>query len=319
MRISVDVICPWCFVGKRRLEKAISAADGQFEIVVRWYPFQLNPAMPKEGISRRDYRIRKFGSWERSMQLDANMVVAGNEEGILFDFDRMERTPNTLDAHRLIWLADQEGVQNEVVEALFRAYFTVGRDIGNPKTLIEVVAEAGLDRGKAEAVLNSDEGMAAIDEASKMADRHYVTGVPFFIVNNGITVSGAQPVESFIEAFRLPNTHSGPTKLLFVCSKNKWRSLTAERMLNGVSGFDVKSAGTEKDARIKVTAGHIGWADMIFVMEKKHVRRLEEKFGDSLEGKEVVCLNIPDDYTLMDPALVDLLLEKLSPHITIPD
>ena len=117
----------------------------------------------------------------------------------------------------------------------------------------------------------------------------------------------------------MPDHNSKPTKLLFVCSKNKWRSLTAERMLNGVSGFDVKSAGTEKDARIKVTAGHIGWADMIFVMEKKHMRRLEEKFENCLAGKEVVCLNIPDDYKLMDPALVDLLLEKLSPHITIPD
>jgi len=312
-----DVICPWCFIGKRRLEKAI-AAHGD-PVKVRWHPFQLNPTMPKEGISRREYRTGKFGSWERSMQLDANIVAAGKEEGILFDFDRMERTPNTLDAHRLIWVADKEGVQDAVVEALFLAYFTEGRDISNRQTLIDVVAEAGLDRGKAEAVLDSNEGIALIDEASKMADRHHVKGVPFFIVSNGVTFSGAQPVESFIEVFRLPNTHSGPTKLLFVCSKNKWRSLTAERMLNGVSGFDVKSAGTEKDARIKVTAGHIGWADMIFVMEKKHMRRLEEKFGDSLAGKEVVCLNIPDDYTLMDPALVDLLLEKLSPHISIPN
>lgn len=93
--------------------------------------------------------------------------------------------------------------------------------------------------------------------------------------------------------------------------------MTAERILNGVDGYDVKSAGTEKDARIKVTSGHIGWADKIFVMEKKHIRRLEEKFGDSLAGKDIVCLNIPDDYTLMDPALIDLLLEKLRPYITI--
>jgi len=114
------------------------------------------------------------------------------------------------------------------------------------------------------------------------------------------------------------NNDSKPTKILFVCSKNKWRSLTAERMLDGVNGYDVRSAGTEKDARIKVTAGHIGWADMIFVMEKKHRRRLESKFGDSLGGKKVICLNIPDDYKFMDPALIDLLLEKLSSHITIP-
>ncbi|MEQ8637965.1 low molecular weight protein tyrosine phosphatase family protein [Gimesia maris] len=116
----------------------------------------------------------------------------------------------------------------------------------------------------------------------------------------------------------MPNNDSRPIKLLFVCSKNKWRSLTAEKILDGVNGYDVRSAGTEKDARIKVTAGHVGWADMIFVMEKKHRRRLEAKFGDRLAGREVICLNIPDNYKFMDPALIDLLLEKLSSHITIP-
>ncbi len=139
-----DVICPWCFIGKRRLEKAVG--DYEKPVTVRWHPFQLNPAMPKEGISRREYRIGKFGSWERSMQLDANIIAVGKEEGIHFDFDRMERTPNTSDAHRLIWLADKEGIQDAVVEALFLAYFTDGRDTSNQKTLIEVVAEASIDR-----------------------------------------------------------------------------------------------------------------------------------------------------------------------------
>ncbi len=139
-----DVICPWCFIGKRRLEKAI-AAHGE-PVKVQWHAFQLNPAMPKEGISRREYRIRKFGSWERSMQLDTNIVATGKDEGIHFNFDRMERTPNTVDAHRLVWLADKEGVQDAVVEALFLAYFTDGRDISSQQTLLEVVAEAGLDR-----------------------------------------------------------------------------------------------------------------------------------------------------------------------------
>ena len=92
-----DVICPWCFVGKRRLEKAIASYGNP--VGVRWHPFQLNPTMPKDGIRRREYRIGKFGSWERSMELDANIVAVGRQEGIHFDFDRMERTPNTLDAH----------------------------------------------------------------------------------------------------------------------------------------------------------------------------------------------------------------------------
>lgn len=169
MNLSVDVIsdviCPWCFIGKRRLEKAIAAHGGL--VRVRWHPFQLNPAMPKEGVSRREYRIRKFGSWERSMELDANIIAVGKDEGIDFAFDRMERTPNTLDAHRLIWLADKEGVQDAVVEALFRAYFTGGRDISNRQALIDVVAEAGLERQRAEAMLNSDEGMDALREAPR--------------------------------------------------------------------------------------------------------------------------------------------------------
>src|ERR1017187_8088228 len=111
-----DLICPWCFIGKRRLEKAVTALDGQHKVQVRWLPFQLNPTMPKVGISRRDYRIKKFGSWERSLELDAQVAAAGKAEGIDFAFDRMERTPNTMDAHRLVWLADKQGVQDAVVE-----------------------------------------------------------------------------------------------------------------------------------------------------------------------------------------------------------
>lgn len=195
-----DVICPWCFIGKRRLEKAIAALDTP--VKVRWLPFPLNPTMPKEGISRREYRTKKFGSWERSMQLDANIVAAGKDEGISFDFERIERTPNTLDAHRLIWLAETEGVQDAVVEALFRAYFTEGRDISERQTLVAVVAEAGLDRQRAESVLSSDEGADAIEEAGGQARRLGVDGVPFFVINGEITLSGAQPPEAFLEAFK---------------------------------------------------------------------------------------------------------------------
>ncbi len=195
-----DVICPWCFIGKRRLEKAI-AAYGE-PVTVQWHAFQLNPTMPKEGISRREYRIRKFGSWERSMQLDANIVATGKDVGIHFNFDRMERTPNTVDAHRLIWLADKDGVQDAVVEALFLAYFTEGRDISNRQTLIDVVAEAGLDRKRAEAVLDGDEGMDAIKDAGDEARRLRVDSVPFFVVNGKITLSGAQQPDTFLEAFR---------------------------------------------------------------------------------------------------------------------
>jgi predicted DsbA family dithiol-disulfide isomerase len=116
-----DVICPWCYIGKRRLEKAITAFEDQQEIRVRSLPYQLNPTMPKEGISRKEYRIRKFGSWERSLELDAKMVAVGQTEGIHFAFDLIEWTPNTVDAHRLMWLADQLGCHNAIVESLFVA------------------------------------------------------------------------------------------------------------------------------------------------------------------------------------------------------
>jgi len=195
-----DVVCPWCWIGKRRLEKAI-ASLGQ-PVKVHWLPFQLNPTMPKEGISRRDYRIKKFGSWERSLELDAQVAAAGKAEGIDFVFDKLERTPNTLDAHRLIWLADQQDVQDAVVEALFRAYFTDGRDISKRQTLIAVVAEVGLNRQQTEAVLESNEGIEAIKEADEMGRRFRVDGVPFFIVNGKVTLGGAQPPDAFLEAFR---------------------------------------------------------------------------------------------------------------------
>ena len=196
-----DVICPWCYIGKKRLEKAIAADEGQHAFRVRWLPFQLNPTMPKEGISRKEYRTRKFGSWERSLELDAKLVAVGETEGIHFAFDRIERTPNTVDAHRLIWLADQKGYQDAIVEAIFRAYFTEGRDISNRQTLIDVVAEAGLARQLAENVLNSEEGMDAIKEAAELSQRYQVDGVPFFIINNEITLSGAQHPDAFLDAF----------------------------------------------------------------------------------------------------------------------
>lgn len=204
MSLAVDVfsdaICPWCYVGKRRLERAFAAFDGP--VTVRWLPFQLNPAMPKEGIARREYRTRKFGSWERSLEIDARLAAVGEAEGIPFAFERIERTPNTRDAHRLIGLAGEEGVQDAVVEALFRAYFTQGRDIGDRQALLDVVAQAGLDRHRAAGVLNSDDGLAAIQEAGERARRLRVEGVPFFIVNGRLTLSGAQPPEAFLAAFR---------------------------------------------------------------------------------------------------------------------
>jgi predicted DsbA family dithiol-disulfide isomerase len=202
-----DVICPWCYIGKRRLEKAIAALEGQREIRVRWLAFQLNPTMSQNGIDRKEYRIKKFGSWERSLALDAQITAVGEAEGIQFALDRIERTPNTVDAHRLIWLAGQHSCQDAIVEAMFRAYFTAGRDISNRQTLIDVVAEAGLERQLAEALLASDGGMDAIKEAEALSRQNRVDGVPFFIINNEIALAGAQQPDTFLNAFRDSRRH----------------------------------------------------------------------------------------------------------------
>jgi predicted DsbA family dithiol-disulfide isomerase len=199
--VTSDVICPWCFIGKRRLEKAIAARKGQQDVRVRWHPFQLNPHMPKDGMNRKEYRTAKFGSWERSLGLDAQVTAAGQDEGIAFAFDKILRTPNTLDAHRLIWLADQEGLQDAVVQAVFRAYFSEGRDISRIAVLLDVVAEAGLNRDRAEAVLNSDEGLAAIRAAEEQARDEAVQGVPYFLINGEVALSGAREPRVFLDAF----------------------------------------------------------------------------------------------------------------------
>jgi predicted DsbA family dithiol-disulfide isomerase len=195
-----DVICPWCYIGKRRLEKAV-AAFGREQVQVRWHPFQLNPRMPREGMNRQEYRTAKFGSCERSLALDAQVAEAGRGEGIPFDYAKVMRTPNTLDAHRLIGLADTEDVQDAVVEAVFRAYFAEGQDISQTTVLLDVVAGAGLDRGRAEAVLSGDEGLAAIRAAEGQARRSGVQGVPFFIINKTVALSGAREPSAFLTAF----------------------------------------------------------------------------------------------------------------------
>ena len=108
-------------------------------------------------------------------------------------------------------------------------------------------------------------------------------------------------------------------KLLFICSRNKWRSLTAEKVFHGFNGYEVRSAGTEENARIKVTSGHIGWADLIFVMEKKHQRRLQTKIGSQIYTKKIICLNIPDEYRFMDAELVEILKARVSEYIDVPE
>jgi predicted DsbA family dithiol-disulfide isomerase len=210
VEIISDVICPWCYVGKRRLEESRELLGQDLRIEARWQPFQLNPSMPKEGVDRRTYRLAKFGSWERSQALDAQVAAAGREVGLTFRHDLMARTPNTFDAHRLIRLAGQEGVQGEVVEALFSAYFVEGRDIGDHTVLTEIAERAGIPRERAEEVLHGSEGAAEVAAEEAEARRQAVSGVPTFAVGGTPVFSGA--VRAEIIAARLlaaANHHVG--------------------------------------------------------------------------------------------------------------
>jgi len=154
-----DVICPWCYIGKRHLESALVILDKQgLHFTVAWHPFQLNPDMPREGADRAQYRIAKFGSAERSRQMDERITETAATTGLEFHMERLTRTPNTLDAHRVIRLAGQRGMQDGVVEALFEGYFCDGADIGNAEVLARLGVEGGLERCDITGLLASDAG-----------------------------------------------------------------------------------------------------------------------------------------------------------------
>ena len=194
-----DVICPWCYVGKRRLEAALASLDAPVPLQFSWRPFELNPDMPAEGVERKVYRSQKFGE-ARSAQLDAQMTKTGRELGIEFAFDRMQRTPNTRLAHRLIWEADRQERQDQVVERLFRGYFEEGCDIGRPDVLRAVAEEAGLDADRVEQALTGSESLEAVTALEQRGYAMGIQGVPFFIVAAKYAVSGAQPPEFWSEA-----------------------------------------------------------------------------------------------------------------------
>ena len=200
--VVADVICPWCYVGKRRLEKALAMMDAGVNISVRWLPFELNPDMPKEGMERREYRVRKFGSWERSQAMDAQLTELGAQEGLDFHYDLMQRTPNTFPAHRLIWWAGRNADQGALVEALFRAYFCQGRDVGDVEMLTDIAAEAGMDRAGAARFLQGQDGVREVRAYEDQARQAGISGVPAFVGNGRPLFMGAQPPEIIASALR---------------------------------------------------------------------------------------------------------------------
>lgn len=197
-----DAICPWCYVGKRRLERALKQWNGSGPVKISWRPFQLNPTMPQQGMDRRQYLGAKFGGPEAAQSIYDQVAAAGAGEGIPFAFERIIRTPNTFAAHRLIWLAGHQGKQDEMVETLFRRYFLEGGDIGDVETLSQAAADAGLDRATINVFLVSDEGVEVVKAEEAAGHRIGIRGVPYFVLNGTYALSGAQPPEQFLAAFR---------------------------------------------------------------------------------------------------------------------
>ena len=190
IEIASDVVCPWCYIGKRRLERALALVK-DLDVELRWLPFQLNPDMPKAGMPRAEYRKAKFGSLERSRELDARVIAEGKGEGIDFAFDRIERTPNTSAAHQLIAVAPD---QNKVVDALFRAYFEEGKDIGDPAVLVQIAKQSGVADWPHQArdVSGLEEDVRAMG----------ITAVPTFIFERRTGIAGAYPPEQLAAAIR---------------------------------------------------------------------------------------------------------------------
>jgi predicted DsbA family dithiol-disulfide isomerase len=198
--IICDVICPWCFIGKRRLERAL-ALRPDLSATLSWRAFELKPDLPIDGIPCEVYLSGKFGSADKAQRPYAAISAAGRAEGIEFAFQRIRRTPNTLRAHRLIRFAGDNGCAEPVVEALFRAYFIEGLDIGLPETLGELAARAGLGRAETCEYLSSDAGIAEVRAEEQRAHRLGIHAVPYFVIERSYAISGAQEPEMFLPIF----------------------------------------------------------------------------------------------------------------------
>jgi predicted DsbA family dithiol-disulfide isomerase len=187
-----DPVCPWCYIGKSNLDRALEQhPDHPF--TVEWHPFQLNPDMPAAGMDRATYLEAKFGGRAKAVEVYARVEAAARDAGLEIDFARIPRIPNTLDAHRLIHWAGLEGRQTPVVSALFRAYWREGQDIGDPQVLTTIAAEAGLDPALVARLLASDADRSDISARDAHARARGVSGVPTFILANQYVLTGAQP------------------------------------------------------------------------------------------------------------------------------
>lgn len=195
-----DLVCPWCYIGKHRLEEALKLRP-QMEASIFWHPFELNPDMPMEGMDPETYLIAKFGSAQRAKELYKPILDAAASLDLPIDFERRTRIPNTARSHALTFWAQQEGYGSAMVEALFRAYFVEGRDIGAPSVLADIAESVGMDRDLVEARLAAGFNIEDVHRTSEKVRQMGLSGVPFFIVNRTYALSGAQDSAVFLDLF----------------------------------------------------------------------------------------------------------------------
>jgi predicted DsbA family dithiol-disulfide isomerase len=195
MRIQLwaDVACPWCYIGLRRLRRSLQETGLPADI--RWRPFLLEPSLPRGGILWSEFVPRRFGGWAQARTLFGHLTQMGAQEGIRFDFESIATATNTTDAHRVILHAQREGMIWPMAEAMFAAYFSWGRDIGDPDVLADIAASAGLARAGVKAMLESDDLLSEVRAGVDQARRSGIGGVPFVVIEGGFVITGAQPLE----------------------------------------------------------------------------------------------------------------------------
>ncbi|MEM7636156.1 MAG: DsbA family oxidoreductase [Pseudomonadota bacterium] len=199
MDVISDVMCPWCYIGKRRLEKALAMVP-DVAVDIRWRPYQLDNTIPESGMDRKEYLRNKFGSDEQAAQVYGPVRAAGKDEEIPFEFDKISISPNTLNAHRIIRWAMTEGVQDAAVERLFQLYFVEGANLTDRKVLTDAAVEAGLERAVVERLLESDADLEETKAEISQAQQMGVTGVPAFIIGSRYAVMGAREPEAIAQA-----------------------------------------------------------------------------------------------------------------------
>mgnify|MGYP006283019215 FL=1 len=197
--VYADIACPWCYVGRARLKQALEQR-ADLDVTLRWRPFQLQPDMPPAGRDFREVLATKFGGWDRARRMFDRIRELGSELGLTFDFDAIEAAPNTADAHRLVLWAQNRGRGDATATALFRAYFSKGRNVSDADVLVDCAAAAGLDADAARTLLDGDDYADAVRESQAQAQRRGITGVPCYVFGDRHAVTGAQPTEVFVEA-----------------------------------------------------------------------------------------------------------------------